>query len=215
MTKKTTIIGFFLTVVIIILGICKNYTIIISKNDECKIGVIDTNLSIESEKYIDNTILLTNQTQFDSRETTHGDLMVEFSHLLNKDAKLYYYSAIDKKNGKITSQNLIDGLIWMKENEVKYVNISLSSKHYSKELEKWIEKNSSNMKVFSSYSNNRNTYDYPAGYSAVIGSASDSIIALKQNDVRYNSNNIIFLPSMHMYKGNSFLSIISMMDAIK
>lgn len=215
MTKKNIVIGFVLIFLVIILGISKTYMVIISQNKECKIGIIDTNLSLESKKYVDDGIVLSNQAQFDSKKPTHGDSIVEFSHLLNAKAQIYYYNAIDEESGIITSENIIEGLIWMKENKVEFVNISLSSKRYSKKLKEWLEGNSSDIEVFSSYSNRRNTYDYPAGYSTVIGSGSNSNLEYKENDIEYNSNSVIHFPSMKKYEGNSFLSIISMMDAVK
>lgn len=72
-----------------------------------------------------------------SNEKTHGDQLVEFSNYRNYEGEIFYYPAVDS-SGEITDKTIISGLNWMLDNGVDYVNISLSTKKYSVELENWI-----------------------------------------------------------------------------
>lgn len=87
------------------------------------------------------------------------------------DVSIAYFDACDEF-GKINTERIITGLEWMKENDIKYVNISLSGNRYSEELENWLEDNP-DIHVYASYNNNKNSFDYPAMYDGVIGSSVD------------------------------------------
>ena len=49
-------------------------------------------------------------------------------------------------------------------------------------------------------------------YEKVIGSCGGESITLKGKDVSYSSNCIINIPKFKSYKGNSFLSLITMLE---
>ena len=100
----------------------------------------------------------------------------------------------------------------MKEYGVNRINISLSSKVYSTQLQEWID-NNPDIIVYASYNNKVNTFDYPAMYENVIASGEkNSKIEFKKNDVKYKSKKIISIRNKQLYNGNSYLSLISMFE---
>ncbi len=173
------------------------------------IGVIDGKLS----NYND-IITKSNIKDYTNDEITHGDQILNFvKEICN--AKVAYYDASDVL-GKVETEQIILGLEWMKKNHIKYVNISLSSNKYDKDLDDWISENKNDVIVFASYNNIANSFDYPAMYEDVIGSGIDSNIVKKDNDVLYSSNNIIINYNFNKnYQGNSYLSMISLLDFIE
>lgn len=155
---------------IIILGLCvnllmNNYIFIFSKNPDTNdsYGVIDGNVT----RLYDN-VLYSSSNIVENQKQTHGDSMCEFISNFYGDYKVYYFNA--QESGKITDESIILGLEWMKEKNIKKVNISLSNKVYSASLQEWITKNRKCITVYASYSNEKNTYDYPAMYKDVVGS---------------------------------------------
>lgn len=92
--------------------------------------------------------------------------MVKFLKDINVD-NIYYFDS-RTENDKITADSIISGLEWMKSNDVKYVNISLSSKKKSEELSNWISDNKDTISVYASYNNLTQSFDYPAMYDDVI-----------------------------------------------
>ena len=128
----------------------------------------------------------------------------------NKNFKIYYFSA--EVDGKINSKSIIRGLNELINKNVKKINISLSSKIYSDDLQNWIREHK-DIKIYASYNNRINTYDYPAMYEEVIASGEyNEITKFKEIDVKYRSQNIIGLTPLKKYSGNSFLSLVSMFD---
>lgn len=212
--KVKLIIVSFIVLIVTSALIFYNFTITFPIKNDCKIGIIDTDLS---KKVLDNkiNIIKSENITFKSNKPMHGDSMIEFITSLNNNVQLYYYNATNPENEIIDSQMIIKGLEWMKRQGVKCVNISLSGKIDSNELKTWLKENSSNLKVFSSYNNRISTFDYPAGYENVIGSGIDSRINWGKNDIRYHSNKIIILPSFKIYEGNSYLSLLSLMKEMR
>ena len=139
--------------------------------------------------------------------------VLEYFFQCNDNANVYYYNA-ENAEGKITNDGIINGLNWMVKNSVKKVNISLSNKKKYLELEKWIDEHKDTIKVFASYNNVHNTNDYPAMFKNVYASGTDSNIDYKSIDFHYRSNRIVMchgLKRIMLYRGNSFLSVYSMM----
>lgn len=202
---KKVLIG--LTCIICMLVIWNNnyFTIINSLKiqDNIRIGVIDGHLS----KTFDNII---NTVQIGgSNEKTHGDEIMYFLENLLENRMIYYYDA--ETNGGINSDSIIRALQWMKDNEVEYVSISLSSKFFSEDIEDWLEQNGKDIKVFASYNNEKNTLDYPAMYEYVRGIGLKGQ-ARKQSDIEFKNNKVIVLGNKGIgyYAGNSFLSPLAM-----
>ena len=79
-------------------------------------------------------------------------------------------------------------------------------------MEEWIALHRNQIQVYASYNNLKNSYDYPAMYSHVIGSGSENI-EYKECDKKYRGNVVVFLPKMKVYSGNSFLSLITMLES--
>lgn len=174
-----------------------------------KIGIIDGDISTIQE----NTIYNDDYVLFDS-ELTHGDNMIEFLNNICLEPQIYYYNASTEDN-YITDQSIIAGLKWMLSNNISKVNISLSSKQYSKDLENWISQNKDSIQIYASYNNLLNSYDYPAMYDNVIASGSNKKIDFKDIDKYYRKSTILVFPKMNSYHGNSFLSMLTLVDDMK
>lgn len=170
------------------------------------IGVIDGQRSYVYANEIYNGVVSS-----DLKEKTHGDRVLECINIYSKEAQVYYYNASGEDN-VISTEEIMDGLEWMLENDIRKVNISLSSKNYSKEMEEWISLHRNQIQVYASYNNLKNSFDYPAMYSHVIGSGSENI-EYKEGDKKYRGNVVVFLPKMKVYSGNSFLSLITMLES--
>jgi uncharacterized protein YprB with RNaseH-like and TPR domain len=192
---------FFITFLIII----KHNIFIVFKVEpnEKYYGVIDGDLS----KRYDN-VILNEKATYNANHRTHGDNIIEFINKASTKINLYYYDA--ESNGTISSDEIIKGLNWMLVNHIKKVNLSLSSKNYSVELENWIYNNRKEITVYCSYNNKINTLDYPAMYENVIASGHNNI-TYKECDIKYRSNRIIVLPQIKTYEGTTFLSVITML----
>lgn len=194
-----------ITIIIVIIN--HNYIFIESTNRNCQIGIIDSNLS---ESY-DNVVLNCEVTNLATNET-HGDKMIKFAKKYAPNIKIYYYDALSK-DGKIHSENIISALDWMKKNNIRYVNISLSSVKYDSKIDEWIN-NNKDVIVYSSYNNLEQSSDYPSMYNNVIASGVNNSIKKKSIDLIYKSNKIKFKRNiLKTYHGNSYLSIYSIINA--
>lgn len=176
----------------------------ISNETEKVYGIIDGVLNIEH-----SNIIKSNGSEEITSEMMHGDTVLKFMDNVASEISFYYYNA-ETADG-ISSKSIVDGLQWMLENDVDAVSISLSSKYYSEELEDWIEQNSNKMTIYASYSNEANTFDYPARYDGVIGVGTVDTPEIGNKDVVYRTNNLVTITSkLKIYKGNSFLAPYTM-----
>lgn len=206
MKKKKYII--FLFIVGAILYLLSKYIIVFNYKYDEKIGIIDTHIN----NTYDNLIIYKSKYKNNNNDITHGDSLIKFARSLGYKNDIYYYEAVNE-DGKIKTENLINALEWMKHNRVNRVNISLSSKHKSEKLEKWIDRNK-DIKIYCSYNNTYNSLaDYPAMYSNTIASGSNRI-DYKNIDKQYKSNKIISINYgiLEFFEGNSYLSIYTMMN---
>lgn len=166
-------------------------------------GVIDDGIC---NKY--SSIICLNPS--DEGDYAHGDEVCRFINDNYYNYKILYYNA--NYGGKISTESIIDGLDELKEYGVNRINISLSSKVYSTQLQEWID-NNPDIIVYASYNNKVNTFDYPAMYENVIASGEkNSKIEFKKNDIKYKSKKIISIRNKQLYNGNSYLSLISMFE---
>lgn len=182
----------------------------IEKSEELsnvKIGIIDEGLNQEYK----NVILSSNQISDNYKAKTHGDKMIEFVHAVNPNIKIYYFDARDKQ-GKISTERVLEGLKWMENENIKYVNLSLSTKKREETLQEWL--NNTELKVYSSYNNLLNSLDYPSMYENVIASGCDnSKIKYKDMDVCYANNKVIVNYNIfRTYEGNSYLSLVTLLN---
>jgi hypothetical protein len=211
-SKKLKIFICFVIMLIGLIVLLKNTALVkaVTGTEHFRIGIIDGSLSGVSEK-----VNIIEASTKQSRQKTHGDKLIAFANAYTKGAlSIFYYDAMDD-NMYITSEKIIDGLEWMIRNRIGYVDISLSTKVYSKSLDHWISGHKNQIRVFASYNNLRNTKDYPAMYKDVTASGYDNGIRYRAQDYRYQSNVIVLLPGMEQYKGNSFLSVMTMIDSIR
>lgn len=169
------------------------------------VGIIDGNLSI---KY--DNINYSENICFDSKNITHGDEIIQFILNCQSNIEVYYYDA-SNQDGEVYNDSIIQGLEWMLNNNVKRVNISMSNKVKHDSLQNWIEEHKE-IRVFASYNNKLNSYDYPAMYAGVYGSGSNKKISYKDIDINYCSNDILVINNgIKVYYGNSFLSVLTML----
>ncbi len=173
------------------------------------IGIIDGGLSFDNK----NIVITNIDYAFCSEQKKHGDYLLDFIEKVS-DVSIAYFDACDEF-GKINTERIIIGLEWMKENDIKYVNISLSGNRYSEELENWLKDNP-DIHVYASYNNNKNSFDYPAMYDGVIGSSIDKELVKAEKDRVYSSNRIVLdYDFKNIYEGNSFLSVLSLISDLK
>lgn len=171
-----------------------------------KFGIIDDKLS---KKYAGVTVI-NRDNEPKNTNKSHGDQLVTFIQNNYSNYNIYYYNA--EFDSKITSDSIINGLNALRDKGVDRINISLSSKIYSNEIQEWIHANE-DVRVYASYNNSVNTYDYPAMYDGVIASGENQKgIKYKDIDIKYKSKKILSLNKIGIYKGNSYLSIISMLE---
>lgn len=206
-SKKQKIIFMILLFSIILVSIINSQFVITNKiNCNKTIGIIDGNYTLRFENTIYNTNPKENITE------THGDKMLKFANALSNGLNIYYYDATNLE-GKIDTNNVILGLEYMKDNNIKTINISLSSKKYSSEIESWIKANPQ-IKVYASYNNLINSFDYPAMYEKVIGVGKKVDIEYKNIDKVYYNNRIIIIPNFsEVFEGNSYLSLYQMIKS--
>lgn len=172
-------------------------------SDVKAIGIIDDSLC---KKY--NNVIYEGELIEDKK--SHGQDILEYIENIGYVNDIYYFST--EKNNTINSKSIIEGLEWMKAQGIKRINISLSSKKKSKNLVEWIA-NNSDVKIFCSYNNKINTYDYPAMIDGTISSGFNKKNNYKKSDIIYKSNHIIvFNNRFYYYQGNSYLSIITMLN---
>lgn len=204
-TVKLTV-GTTLSVLAIVLMINSQFTITNKKHVNKVIGIIDGSYTKQYKNVVYNTNPKEELTE------THGDNMIDFAKKLSDNVEIYYYDATNIE-GKIDSNNIVLGLEYMKDKNINVINISLSSKKYSSEIENWIKSNPE-IKVYASYNNLANTFDYPAMYGETIGVGKrNANISYKERDKVYFNNRIIILPNLFkVYEGNSYLSLYEILN---
>ena len=178
---------------------------------ESSIGIIDGKSCGEYSEVIYNKITNTNIGK------SHGDAMIQFAQEICPNIKIFYFDASDENN-RIKDENIIDGIRWMIDKGVQYINISLSSKKYSESLNEIIHLNNKVVNVYSSYNNLTNSFDYPSMYKDVIASGYiNKNMEYKKNDEIYHSNKIIVFPYDYniKYMGNSYLSMLTMLRDVE
>ena len=212
MKKNKVIFGSIVIVTFIVaLIVWKKYMIVLpivssGKAGE-KCGVIDGCITREYKE-----VVYEGNIQKNSQGLSHGDMLIEFIQSYNDGLTIFYYNS--EEEGKIKSENIIQGLEWMCKHNVKHVSISLSSRYYSKELDEWISAHKGELAIYASYSNEISTIDYPAQYSGVTGIGCNSKIGYKDNDVCFRSNSLLFISpnGIRIYKGNSYLTPLYMLQ---
>lgn len=200
--KKIYIILIVVGIIIGALFFYYNNTVVFTNSkviNTQKFGLIDGDLSYNHQNIINMNEIDVEQ----SRKVSHGDLILEFLQKWRPSFSFYYYDS--EENGRISSENLIDGLEWMMENGIEYVSISYSGKYESEELEDWINKHSDKITIYASYNNYSNTLDYPAMYKNVIGVGCN---VTKKKDVSVRNNRLIVCDgiSLFSYQGNSYMT---------
>ena len=208
MRKRIIALAFCCATILMIalLYMATNYIIITKVDYQGPIGIIDTYLNHEHDNIYYNSVYEINESG-----RTHGDQLIDFARCLGYNNKIYYFAAVNDC-GEISTEKIIDGLNEMVYNNIRRVNISLSSIIYENSLNEWIQEHP-NISVYCCYNNLLNSVaDYPAMYDNVIASGSDKRISYKECDKHYRSNRIIVLSSkLHKCEGNSFLSLYTLL----
>lgn len=174
-----------------------------------KIGIIDgvSNLDVEGVNFSES-----NRSK-SSNSSTHGDYMIRFVKQINPNINIYYFDATDN-DGKISLNKILEGLEWMKANNISRVNMSLSTTSNEEELQKWISRNQEEITIYASYNNLVNSLDYPAMYKGVIASGCDDRrVTYKSTDKCYYNNNVVLSNDLfNVYRGNSYLSLLTLLQ---
>lgn len=209
MKKKKNILLFtsmcIIAIVSTVLWVITHYYIIVKQTSVNKtVGIIDGN------RISDFSNVIYNGAKTGTQDGLHGDLLLSFIDLHYDGVNVFYYDA-GGEDSFISAEEIIAGLEWMLLNDIREVNISLSSKEYSAELDNWISEHSSEIIVYASFNNLKNSYDYPAMLPGVVASGMDPL-EYKEGDIIYKKNRFIFLPSFKKFEGNSFLSLVSMIE---
>lgn len=198
---------FFIALIAIIMVFVYHNIIIVTEGDYFdinSIGIIDDSLCVAQ---YDNIIYM---GELNDDGQSHGAEILDYLKDIGYNNSIFYYSA--EKNGVIDSESILEGLSWMKQVGVERINISLSSKRRNINIEEWILANPE-ITVFCSYNNKINTFDFPAKYFGTVSSGANNNMDYKENDVKYRSNRIIVINKrVRYYKGNSFLSITTMLN---
>lgn len=181
------------------MGIVKKTTV------DKTVGIIDGNHVSEFSN------VTYNNSKTETQEVLHGDSLLTFIDLRYEGVNVFYYDAGGNDN-IISAEEIIDGLEWMLKNDIKKVNISLSSKENNANLEKWISEHKSEITIYASFNNLKNSYDYPAMLPGVVASGVNPL-EYKEGDILYKKNRFVFLPSFKKFEGNSFLSLVSMIES--
>lgn len=203
LSKQNIIVIAIIVIMVVLVKFLWNITIIkpFSKSSELRYGLIDGEIN-DAHK---NVIMSNDSNNANNNNISHGDNVLNFLGEVVPSESFYYYNA--EVNGRINTKSIINGLDWMVSNNVDCVTISLSCKVYAPELEKWIHDNADNIKVFASYNNSINTYDYPANYNDVIGVGTIEVINKKETDILFRSSKIIVCSfPVKIYEGNSYLA---------
>lgn len=190
-----------LIIVLCLVGVCYGNIVFIFPLETYTgetIGVIDDDLCKGH-----NNILKYNKSGFCGGNKSHGDEIANFLMEIAPNGRVIYYSA--EVDGKINSKGILDGLIWMKENNVRYVSISLSGKYYSKDIIQWLQDNR-DIICYASYSNYKNSFDFPASYDEVIGVGTKKDKINNKEGVYFRTNKLLIVPTLKYYEGNSFLA---------
>lgn len=204
-SKKHIILAIIIVICLFVIIFNSSVVLVVKVNCNVKVGIIDSSLSKTYEN-----INFNEGTSFSSEKETHGDKMIEFTKNCQKNIELYYYDA-QNIEGYIDTESILKGLDWMVEHSVERVNLSLSNSVKHEELQKWILEHKQ-IKVFASYNNKLNSFDYPAMYDDVIASGTNSKVDYKDIDIKYNSSTIVVISEdLNIYKGNSYLSILTML----
>lgn len=186
--KVKTFISILLLIILFVT--IKNHILIVYPIEKSfNIGIIDGLLSEDIINSNNITSIEKYYDTFDTTTNTHGDNLLQFIKSFAPNAKIYYYNAYTKE-GNISSDSIISGLEWMKENKVDIINISLSTKICSEKLQNVISNNISEYKIYSSFNNKINSYDYPAMFENVFGVGVPNKINLNYIDYKFKSNKI-------------------------
>jgi hypothetical protein len=210
MTKrKKGIVQVIVIIVIIVFAnyVHSNYIIKIEKKNlnSRKYGIIDDALYSKRKD-----VIYLNSVYDEQESFSHGEELCDFIRDNYKNYSIFYYNA--EINGEINSKGILNGLDKLESMGVKRINISLSSKIYSDDIQNWVT-NHADIAVYASYNNKMNSYDYPVMYDGVIASGvSGEVVDFKKNDVKYKTKKIISAFSLKLYSGNSYLSLISMLE---
>lgn len=143
---KKVVTLFSIIVIVVCMGMygyCKleiKYEIINLKGQ--KYGIIDGSM----EDSFEHVICLNKNASVDG--FSHGKEMCSFIKRNYKNYEIYYYNA--EINGKMSSESIIAGLERLKAEGISKINLSLSSKVYSHEMQKWINDND-DVTIYASY----------------------------------------------------------------
>jgi len=186
-----------------------NLVVFVNSDSNITIGIIDDSLTRHHQN-----IVMSNRPVAAANETmSHGDEMLRFAAAYAPNVGIYYFDATNA-DGVIDTQHIIKALEWMINNSVEVVVIPLSTRHYSVELRDFIQENQNRLRIYASYDNRAQSFDYPAMYPYVIG-VGQTRHSYKPNDIIFKTNRIWLLQRrLTSFHGNSYLAILAAINSV-
>jgi len=181
-----------------------NLVVFVNNDSNIAIGIIDGTLTRHHAN-----ITMSNRPVIAANEAmSHGDEMLRFAAAYAPNVSIYYFDATNA-DGVIDTQHMIKALEWMISNGVEVIAVPLSTRHYLVELREFIEANQNKLRIYASYDNRAQSFDYPAMYHYVIG-VGQTRHSYKPNDIIFKTNRIWLLQRQPTsFHGNSYLAIFA------
>jgi len=204
-TAIVTAVVIVATILIVLFALHRRSTVVFVNNgSNITIGIIDDSLTMAHP----NVIMQNRPSSETSQAMSHGDEMLRFVAAYTPNVRVYYFDATNA-DGVIDTEHMIEALEWMLNNGVEVVAIPLSTRHYSATLRDFIQANQNKLRIYASYDNRAQSFDYPAMYPYVIG-VGQTRYSYKPNDIIFRTNRILLLQRRPMhFHGNSFLAILA------
>ena len=181
-----------------------NLVVFVNSDSNIIIGIIDDSLTRSHP----NVVMQNRPSSDTSQATSHGDEMLKFVFAYAPNVGIYYFDATNTE-GVIDTEHMLEALEWMISNGVEVVVIPLSARYYSVALRDFIQANQNRLRIYASYDNRTQSFDYPAMYHYVVG-VGQTRYSYKPNDIIFRTSRIWLLHRRPMYfHGNSYLAILA------
>ncbi|MDD4157602.1 MAG: S8 family serine peptidase [Candidatus Cloacimonetes bacterium] len=179
----------------------KNYENLTGKG--VKIAIVDSGISREHKDLINIKLGYRVQTKNSviNDTTGHGTEIAGIISASNNKfgivgiapgSEVYPVSVLNK-NGNSSISNIIEAIKWCISNQIDIINLSISTSYNDQKFKEVIATAiSNNIIIVASYSNQKNTYDYPAMYANVIG-----VKSTVKNEIKI-IDNIVFAPGFNI-----------------
>ncbi len=114
--KKKYIYIAGMIIVILVLVVNKKNLFVKQVSTKSTIGIIDGSISSPFKEHIIFGSFSDNNNNNNENNESHGENMIDFAQNFNKKIEIYYFDATNN-DGKISTEAIIEGLDWFKEND--------------------------------------------------------------------------------------------------